>query len=281
MISQWIRVIHSDNGVLSDKTIEAQNNDSIPLPIVAAEDAIYIGQAFPFNNFHIDMSTVNDAASSISIEYWNKEWNQAVDILDETKLAGATFGEDGVIQFSPDRNVGGWTRVSDPRQETDPSWGLSSIAAFDLYWIKLTFSADFNAASVLNSISYAFSNDILLEGIEPEIDEYKNAWGGASKSDWVEQIKIASQQVVADMKSREFIVHSGNVLRIDDVSMPTSYKTLVNIYAILGKDFTEKREFFVKRYNELMSKKRFTIDKDNDGFADRSEVENRFGRGVR
>ena len=89
MINQWTRVVHSDNGTLTDYTLAAQNDDTISLPMVAGQDYIYIGQHLPFNNIFIEVGTANAALANVKIETWSdNEFHPVVDTLDETTVAG-------------------------------------------------------------------------------------------------------------------------------------------------------------------------------------------------
>jgi hypothetical protein len=280
MLTQWVRTIFNDNSVLTDFSIESQNREAFTIPYVAGQDYIYVAQYFPFNNMFIEVSTANDQASVASIDYISgKQWVAAVDVVDGTKSTGFSLGKTGVIQFTPDEY--NWTNINDPRKLNGSSLGIETLPIFDLYWIRLKFSADLKATTAIKSISYNFSSDRLLESIDPEIDNYKTAWGGSGKTNWVEQTMLGSQHVIADLKSKGLILAPGNILRFDDVCLATTYRTLMGIYAMLGKDFEEKYKNAEKEYKGLMDIKRFTFDKNQDGKVQSNEISLTVAQGVR
>ena len=279
MLTQWIRTIFDDNTVLTDFSLESQNREAFALPIIAADDSIYIGQYFPFNNVYFEMDTVNDQASVLSIDYVSGfQWKPAIDVIDGTKATGVSLAKSGIVQFSPDEFS--WSKVSDPRKLNNSSLGIESLAILDLYWIRIKFSADLNAATAVKSLAYNFTTDRLLESIDPEIDQYKSVWE-SGKTNWVEQSMLATQHMIADLKSKGLIIAPGNILRFDDVSLATTYRTLMVIYSVLGPDFVDKFNSAMKNYGHLTDIKRFTFDKNQDGKVNDNEISLTVAQGVR
>lgn len=280
LLNQWIRVFFSDNGTVSDLSVGLQRNSSVSLPFVAADDKLYIAQTLPFNNFFLEMATANDQASTLSIDLWNGlEWKAAVDILDSTASSGASLGQDGVVQFSPDRDEF-WDCVEDTRDEPTAFGLQSDIVLYDSYFARISFSADLNVSTGIKKIGYLFATDEQLQAIDPEIDNYLTSWE-SGKTDWVEQILIASQHVIIDMNARGWIIHPGQILRMDDVSLATAYRTLVLIYNKLGPGFDPQRDNALKQYNDLMSTRRRTLDINQDGEVDRHEFASSVAKGIR
>jgi len=273
MITQWIRVIHEDDTTLTDLTLAAQNSDTMALPLVSAEDYVYIGQHFPFNNWFTDINTANSNAATWSIDVWDgSAWQAAVDILDETTVGGVPWSRSGVLQFSPDRDEG-WVRTLDTSDSDGPT-GLTGLKLYNLYWMRVKPSANLSAGTILNTFGYRFANTQMLDGIDPELSNYLTSWE-SGKTDWDEQLQLGSEHVISDMKSRGMVVHPGQILRIDEVGLATAYKTLIDIiYPVLGPDFDSRKEDYQKAYNKLMSIKRFTIDQNLDGQEDAREVSN-------
>lgn len=279
MLYQWLRVLYSDNGVVTDYSIEAQN-DTVPAVMVAAEDYIYVGQYYPFNNIYFELSVANTNASVMSVEYWNsKQFVPAVDILDATKVAGATFARNGVIQFSPDIDHN-WGQVRDTSKADAPTH-LQGREMYDLYWVRLKVSADLSASTALKRVGYSFATNAMLAGIDPEISQYLTPWGGSSKLNWDEQIQLASLHLVADLRSRGIVVHGGNILRFDDVALATAYRSLAIIYGPLGQAFDSRRQQALEQYEKLLNVKRFTIDQNTNGLVDRAEINNTVGNMIR
>lgn len=282
-LPQWLRAIYRDNGTLVDRSIALQNDDSIPFEIVAAEDQLYIGQYMPFNNLYLEIATPNTNVSSVDVEYWTGSSNAfvgAVDILDGTSVNSISCAQSGVIQFEPDRDESNWSRTVETQDTSNGIPELNAVQIYNLYWMRLVFDADFSVGTTLRRIGYKFTTDEFLESIDPEINLYLNSWE-TGKTDWNEQILVASQLVIADMKRRGLISHPGMVLRFDDVALATAYRTLMLIYAKLGEAFVGPKQDAMRNFRELMDIKRFTIDKSQDAEANLGEVNNVTWQGVR
>lgn len=279
-LNQWIRVIFNNNTVLSDLSIGLSNREAQTIDIVYNQDEILVGQYYPFNNLFAEVSTANDVASVISAQYWTgRDWTSCIDMLDGTAVGGKTLSRSGMIQYSPDVH-NSWVNTSDTRTE-NTNIGITSLAILDLYWMKLKFSASLKATTAIKSLSYAFTNDRMLTALDPEVAQYLTSWGGVGKTDWLEQILIASQQVVMDLKSKGLIVAPGNILRFDDVSMACAWRTLINIYTMLGENMKAKRDIAIQEYNKALDIKRFSFDKNSDALLTRSELVSTITAGVR
>lgn len=280
MLPQWIRVFYSDNGTLTDYSIAAQNSELIPMAVTAAQDYVYVGQYFPFNNLYFEMDVANTNTSDVSVQYWNgKIWTSARDILDGTKMAGKSLARSGVIQWSPDR-TDKWLVINDTTDGGNPS-ELASLEIYNLYWMRFKWSADLSGTTSVNNIAYSFCTNEMLRAIDPEIDNYLTAWGGASKTNWNEQIMLASQEIVFNLKSRGLILAVGDILRFDDVSLATCYRCLSIILRMLGQPFAAKRQDYQIAESELLAVKRFSFDTNSDAVLDKGEISNSVSKLVR
>jgi hypothetical protein len=281
MLHEWLRLIRKDNATYSDNSIANQREDeTVALNIVAAEDAIYIGKQFPFNNFFFWMgSTVNAEASTMTVEYWsNDEWVEAVDILDATSSGGATLARNGAVQFSPDIDYN-WTIVNDTSESGNhvPD-DLADFTIYNLYWIKITFSADLTAGTVLKRLSYAFTTDSTIVGIDHEIEDFLSHF---SQDDYTKQIIAASEETVDELQVRGLLVDEGQVIRIGEVGRAVAYKALEIIYFNLGDSYADKRRSVASKFDKALKIKRFTFDQDLDAFTDRREIKNKISQLVR
>lgn len=280
LLTQWIRAFYSDNGTITDISLGLQEDASVTFEVVGTQDYLYVAQSMPFNNLFVEIHTANTNASVVSVDLWDgKAWTPAVDVLDGSALSGKSLARDGVIQFQPDRDEF-WEKVEDTRDEPTAFGLQSSVVIYDCYFARFKFSADLSAGTKLKKIGYAFCNDEQLEGVDPEIDNYLTSWD-AAKTDWVEQILVASLHLITDLKARGWISHPGQVLRLDDVSMAAAYRTLALIYNKLGSGFEGQRDDALKQYNDLLSVKRFTFDQDGDGQVGRGELFGSISRGIR
>jgi len=273
MLSEWIRVIHKNDTTYTDKSLDNANNSvASSYAIVAVDDNIFIGKSYPFNNFFALIETANENDSVMSISYsYGSEWKSTVDLLDGTTSGGATVAQSGVVQFSPNKNFT-WQIVNDTSDSNNSPAELvsSALTMYNMYWLKISFSSNLSAGTEINRFSYSFTNAQTLLGIDYNINSFLTSLGSTT---WDTRIMLASEQVCSILKSRNFIVNSGNVLRIGDVDMITAYKTLSLIYFNLGDDYADKRRDAESQIKKLLNAGRFSFDKNMNAKTDREEVE--------
>lgn len=276
MLYQWIRVIDSDNGTLTDFSVANQEEGTtLPLDLVATEDYIYVGQHFPFNNFWMQVDTVNSVSTEIEIDYWagrGNGWKSAVDILDGTVTSSVPLAKSGVVQFSPQRKYL-WHRINDTEDEPLPS-GLETINVFNIYWLRFRYADDLTAATKLKRLAYAFTQTQQLDNLDTQINQFQDSFE-SGKTDWDDEIYTASIQVVNDLRRRGLITHYGQVLRFEDVTMATDLRTLILIYENLGPGFREKLQDARAEYQKTLDLGRLTFDQNQDAFTDRGEIANK------
>lgn len=269
LLAQWIRVLFNDNGTLIDYSIASQDpGTTIFLPFVNGEDYLYVGQSFPFNNLLLEVSTANDQSASISVDYWNGQaWQPAVDVLDATVTGGVALAKSAVVQFTPDRDSA-WTNVTDTSDFTPT--GLSGTEIYHMNWLRLSWSADLNAATALSSVSYAFTSDDIIDALDPELDQFLTSWE-SGKTSWLEQIKVGSQMMVHDLRSRGIITNNGQIIQFDQFALPCAFRTMMNIYGILGTNYQDRLNWAKESYAKLLNQKNFLVDVDRDGRKSRGE----------
>jgi len=276
MLTQWIRTIYSDNGVLTDYSMEAQDRDStFTGAMVAAQDNIYVGQYYPFNSLFIQITVANDEESNLSVQTYNGQtWEDVNDLLDGTKTSGKTLAKSGVIQFNPDYNKV-WQYANDTSLPTE----LSTLKIFGLYWIKLSVSNDLtqaivsppSAGTTLRRITYKFTTQEIIESMDPDINEYLTAWE-SGKTDWTEQILTASQLMALDLRGRGIIKSPANIMRFDDVAHLAAFKSLSVIYGGLGGEKIKKKVEVDKEYDKLKNSLIFTTDKYENGVVTKENL---------
>lgn len=239
MLYQWLRLIKSDNGVLTDLSIDNQNESKVcTLDLTTGEDYLYIGQQYPFNNFYYQMSIANDVSCVALIEYWDGTlWRSAVDVLDATSSGGCSLAQSGAIQFSPNFHYR-WALTYDTTEGSSPA-ELSTLTVYNLYWCRVKFSATLKATTASKKFTYAFSTHQQIDNRDHTINGYLPAFG-AGKTTWEDEIIVSSLDVVHDLKRRNLIINKGQILRFEDVTTATDWKTLMCIYRDLGGDYDNK-----------------------------------------
>lgn len=277
------RVIHSDNGTLRDLSVALNDlfASNSTLDIVAAQDKIYLGSDLPFNHRHIQVSTPNDQAATISeVAIWNgSEWVPAVDVKDGTAVAGVTLAQSGILSWVTDREEG-WNR----EQSTEDIAALSTLKIYDLYWVRLTFSANLKASTALSYVGHKFSNDSQLSGYYPDLNRSatKTAFA-AGKTTWDEQAILAAEEIIRDLRKAELIQSPAQIANWEMLQEASVHKTAEIIVSAFGEKYEENRELARKRYEEAMESLAIlpAIDKDADGHHDDSDkfVERTWRRG--
>lgn len=276
MLYQYLRII---KGV--DLSLNNQDENQVLSLGISTGEYIYIGQYFPFNNlfFWVDSPNVNSAV--LGVQYWaNKEWIDAVDVLDGTSVSGVPFAQSGVIQFSPKRDKNFWQEVEDTSevsQQNPPE--LNGHTIYDLYWIRIKTSANLSATD-LKRVTYAFTTSQQLSKLDVEVNQFLNAFE-SGKLDWTREIITATELMIRDLMRRGLVVNRGQVLRFDDVSIPCDLKTLSLIYSNLGNAYKDKRLEKESEYEQAINIRNFTFDQNNNGAVDKAEVGVKVSRFIR
>lgn len=266
MLNNYLRSIIKKSGVYYDYSLTAQTTSDFFSCNLSSEDYLYIGQFLPFNNIFIEMQTVNTNTSIISADILaTKGWSSVVDILDAT----SGFIKNGVIQWTINR-TDIWKEVLDTSIE---GMGLDDFNIYNLHWIRVKTNNAFSTATTIKRIRYKFTDDLQLSTLDPDINNIKTAWD-ANKTDWTDQILTASESVVLDLKNRKILQRANQILRFDELYLPTAYKTLSIIYGALGNEYIDKRDDSRAQYSSLISKLNLTIDDTKDGHVTKSKISN-------
>lgn len=273
------RIIFSNNGVLSNYTVELNNYHSgtATLPIVATEDALFIGQRLPFNSLYFKFSTANTASSVMTISVWDgNQFRNVVETYDETSLSGATFGQSGYVSFVPDRQYSWGREDTQSSSGTEQVTGLGNVNIYDHYWVKITFSNNLDAGTTLSWIGTKFSDDNDLGSEYPDLvlSSTMTAWE-SGKTNWEEQHIIAAEKIAKDLKAKDYIIHKNQILNKDDFKDAAIYKVAEIAYSQMGPQFQQEKIDSKEKYESYMNKINPIIDKDIDGQIDTNEY--RFG----
>lgn len=268
------RFIHSDNGTLKDYSIEANNfhSGSITLPIVT-DDYVFIGSLFPFNSFHLKVSTANDQPSTMGIQYWNgRGWTSVVEIKDETSTSGNTLAQSGRVSFVPDKGES-WnlddTVLSGGSEQIT---GLGDVVIYDLYWIRISFSGDLKATTSVSWIGHLFSSDDQLYTEYPLFNNtnLKNSFE-SGKTSWEEQAVKASQKVIEDLISKGLLLSGNQILDYRKLSTANVQRTASIIFGGMGDSYRDDIAAAMVEYNRAISKGSFHIDQNMNARLDKKE----------
>lgn len=265
------RIIFKDNTVLNDVSVNLNEFrlSNVTLPIVAAQDSLYIGSELPFNHRYFHVGTANTAASVISVAIWDgTEWEPAVDVLDQTAVGGKTFSQSGIISWSPDRNGSGWGL----EDTTEDISALSTLKIYDLYWAKFTFSADLSLTTALKYVGHKFSRDEQLAGIYPELAlSATMAQFESGKTTWDEQHIKASEIVVRDLIRKYKASSVNQVMNWESYSGASLHQLAAIVFRAFGDDYQDQLDQALKDYKIAFNIESTQLDKNKNGKLDRSE----------
>jgi len=269
------RFIFSDNSTLIDYSTELEDYHagSAVIDYTATEDAIYIGSELPFNSLFFNATAVNAETASVVVQYWNgTEWKTMVDILDETKASGATLAQAGHMTWTTDKNEG-WAKEDTVNSNGDEAiTGLGDITIYDLYWVKITFSATLTNTTELGWIGPKFCEDADLTGEFTLFGKSKfMANYGSGVSDWQSQIVMASRIMVTDIIKKNVIQNGDQLLERRKLMDACVAKTAQLIFKNLGDDYEDDKNNARTEYHSRLSLKNFSADKNANARKDESE----------
>lgn len=270
------RVLYSDNGTLTDISVDVNDfrAGSVTVPFVAGEDYIYIGSFLPFNHRYVDIGTANTSAAGVQIEIWDgKDFNTAVDVLDQTRVATVPLAQDGYIRWSRDRNKI-WSRESDSLDVT----GLGNTYIYDFFWMRLSWSSSLFSSTTIKFIGHKFSKDSQLFSFYPDLNNTTLMGAFVSgKTDWEEQHFIAAEQIIRDLKRKNIIYSGDQLLDYESFLEPSVHKVAELIYAGLGQTYEDKRKAAESKYVLTLDFGYPNVDLDADGRLDTKERVTRVG----
>ena len=264
------RIIWSDD--LTEKDLSVSLSDFLTseetIALVAADDYIFIGSDFPFNHKYFLVTSENAGASVVTVEYWDgSNWREMIDVIDRTASSGVTLAQSGIMQWRIDRDESGWA-CEDKSSDLD---GLSKRGMYDLFWLRFTFSGDVTAD--IKYVGHLFSNDTELYNRYPDLNRanLKTAFA-AGKTTWLDQHLTAAEEIIADLRRRNIIASSGQIMSHELFKTAAIHKTAELIFAGMGRSYDEDRKKARKYYDESMNMGGyFEVDKNATGDLSRGE----------
>lgn len=264
------RFIFSDNGTLNDYShiFNDFSSQTQTIPVVAAEDYLYLGTDLPFNHRWFEVSAVNSNASVASVEIWDgNSWVSAVDVVDQTSSGGVAFAQSGYVSWSVDRNSG-WGQES----TTEDITGLTTAKIYDLYWARLSWSADLSASTALKFIGFKFASDNDLGAYYPDLNlsGTKTAFE-SGKTDWNEQHFLAAEEIIRYLRKKNIIWSRNQILDYNQFNLAGIHKVAEIIMNSFGDDFEDNRNLAKQKFYESINLGIFRTDRDEDGRLEERE----------
>lgn len=268
------RVIWSNNGTLTDISLEMNDlfSGTKTIDFVTADDYLYIGSDLPFNHRYFQVGSVNSVSSVASVAIWDgSTWNNAVDVLDQTAVSGASMGQSGIISWSTDRNES-WAR----EETTENISALSTLKIYDLYWVRIGWSASWTNTTNLTYIGHRFGNDNLLSAIYPDLGRSAVKTGHTSgKTTWNDQQVLASEAIITQLRKDRVVSSASQIYSWEMFQMAGIHKTAEMIFGSFGESKEFEKNLAKEQYGIEMNQIIFNNqDLNADGHVDDDE---RFG----
>lgn len=265
------RIIWSNNGTLVDCSAELNDlfSGTKTIDLVYNQDAIYIGSDLPFNHRYFKVSSANAVSSTVTVQTWDgSTWNNAVDVIDQTASSGATMAQSGILSWTTDR-IESWAR----EESTENVTGLTTLKIYDLYWVKLTWSASWTGTTALAYVGHKFGNDNLLGAFYPDLSRSAVKTAHTSgKTNWDEQQVMASEAIITKLRKDRVITSGSQIFSWEMLQAAGVHKTAEIIYGSFGEAKQAEREVARKAYEEEMNPGIFTNqDLNADGHIDETE----------
>lgn len=270
MLLNYFRVFPKLSSVLSDKSLDNQDDTKTVALNLASTDYLYLAQRYPFTNvfFHID--TANTNASVMSIDIWDgTEWRAAVDVLDGTSSGGKTLAQSGGVQWCVDDDYT-WQRVTDTSDTYAPA-DLQSLHIYNLYWMRIKVSANLSASTDVKEICHAFTTSQKLKDMDIEINGYLESFE-TGKTDWINEIKTGSKLTIQELQRLGLVMSEGQIIDLNDVYIAATQRTLALIYSNLGSAYAERMAKKMEEFSKSLNIRNFSFDKNADGKLTQDEV---------
>ena len=256
------RILIERSGTVTDSSVDLNEylSGSVTLSI-EADDSIYLGSDLPFNHRWFEITTANSSASAVSVYLWSgTQWNQAVDVIDQTSVTGKTLAQSGIISWVPDRQ-----KTWSSQDSTESMDDLSDFKIYDMYWVKITFSGDLHASSSLLHVGHKFSSDAQLEAQYPELAQSTlKAAFKTGKTTWNDQTFEAAGYIIQDIKSMRIARSENQILDWQVFKNASVHKTAEIIFRAFGDDYEDNLVSAMKAYSKAMDIKFFNIDQNSD-----------------
>lgn len=278
------RLIWKDNATLKDLSVDLNNLFAVDrvVDFVALTDKIYIGSDLPFNHRYFKISVPNAVASVVSVDIWDgSQWQSAVDVIDMTQAtAGTALSQSGIIAWSVDRN-----HVWGKRDTTElmTGSGLETLKIYQMYWVRLTLSADLTGTTALRYVGHKFSSDNDLGGYYPDLNRAAvMAAFQSGKTAWDEQHVLAAEEIIRDLRKKNIIWNRNQIFGWEEFTDAAVHKVAEIVFTAFGKDYESRKENARDNYEDALDKVvQSAIDKNADGVLSQEEKIPTHGRLLR
>lgn len=269
-------VLFDDDGTFTDisKTVLDYARSSAGAVVVAAEDRLLFGRVKPFRSFYIETGTANTNSTAMTLKFFDNDtsaFKAVTDLLDETQ--GLT--RSGFVN---------WDHVN--TQEEEP-WVKTTINGSDLYWVELTFSADFSAGTTIKGWNIVFSDDQDLNRIYDGATQFLRSGTDSGilyhetarrmiMNTLAREGKFKRELGTINNTSLPAQLDAWDLHDIEEVNLWSTFLALSLLFENVSTDPDDKFAGLADKYMREAAKAKkvfyLTIDTDDDGTRDREEA---------
>lgn len=254
-----MRAFYSGNEIT--KYVQRLDQSSFSFSYVSGQ-YFYIASDFPFNHLFFKLGTKNDIAATMKVEYYGSNWNEVVNLEDETNA----FFNDGFVQFTPNRN-NGWSAVPD---STD--LGLP-YTVYDKYWLRVSFNQTLKPNVAFSYVGNKFTDDSDLFAEYPVFNDVNFLTAFASgKTNWEEQAIKAADLIIQDLQKGGVIVAPEQILDKKRFIGASVCKVAEIIFTAFGNDYIEQKKAAKEEYLSRLDLSQFNVDYNNDAILSPGEI---------
>jgi len=238
-----------------------------------ADDRLYFATNLPFNHRYFQITQPNSAsATNLIVEYYGAdEWITPSRTLDYTEsLAGATFGQSGILQFIPD-NQNTIANQSDT-DVMDDNFKDHAPNVYNMFWCGIGFDA-------VTTIGFSYIGQLFSANDEEIYQQYPllneprflDQWE-AGKTDWLDQRILATNAVCMELERRAITIDRNQVLDTARLNESTIHYAAMTMFSGLGVDRFEKEiKLAGKRYSDSMFMEKYNVDLNANASLDQME----------
>lgn len=248
---------------VAKNTIEVTNATDTPngttvALVLLTSDALYLAYKAPFTTRFFQFGQANTNAATLTVEYWNgSDWAAVKDLIDQTQ--GMTAN--GFLS---------WVNEDD--------WATKDAAPFadlDLYWIRITTSANFSVGTTLQAVLNLFCDDSLVAALYPEIIS-DTRFVPEGQSNFLSQYVVAVDMVVTRLKQDEIIQDENQIIDVNQVSLAAAHFAAWAILNPIANDEESriKAKTALDNGHKLLNKVKFSFDLNDSGIIEAHEEEN-------
>lgn len=153
-MNEYFTVLFYDGITYSDISLKLKDFSTAAVSNTLLDsNYYYVGYRKPFNQFYVELDTLNTVANTLNFEYWNGTTWTSLNAIDETE----GYTKSGFIYF--DKSIA---------YTASDAWNTTTVGASKLYWIRFQPSVSHDAGEV-RGLNILLSNDEDLKSIRANI----------------------------------------------------------------------------------------------------------------